>query len=511
MTDVGDLMWTSAKAVLPVFFIMILGSWFVHKGLLDAKAAGALSWLAKYLYSPSLVFVRLGKSFSLEVFSRVGILMPMGVIVLMFNFIMGVLMVPLAKPTRSFRKWFIFSITFQNSMGLPLIFITAVCAGGRIRRPETEIIEYSLSGEDQFYTATECTETGELYLVIYMAIPYVLVFIVAAVLKSSGRQAPLPAKPEATTLEDSSSVSEQDATTDRTASLSSQARDQGPAYTAGTSSFVEAQEPSVELALPAPGDDQDQLEAQQRNPAISSNEGNTAETSFSISQANTNAKAQPFQSAAKPTEGNLTPEDEKREQDQSSPPSGFSKWGRIIYQAFAQPAVVAQIFGLMVGSLPKLQEFMFNTNSVAAPFVNVLTTIAPGLVSVVTLALSLMIGVKMTKTKYSDLLGGNVEKTGISRRTLFVLIFGRMVILPGILFLVLYLCIDLFPKDQLLLMLLFFESFVPTANMCAICAPPEQGAILSLAMINQYLIGVLTMTMWCFIGLTISTNVVSDV
>ncbi|GBG25243.1 Hypothetical Protein FCC1311_014602 [Hondaea fermentalgiana] len=496
MTDVASLMWTSVKAILPVFILMGLGAWFVHKGILDAKAAGALSWLSKWLYSPSLVFVRLGQGFSQELFAEVGILMPMGVVILSINFILSLLLVPVAKPTQAFRKWFVYSMTFSNITALPLVFISAVCTGGKIRRPANEIETLSLSGDDQFYESAECIETGELYLVIYIAIPYVLLFMTAVLIKSTGKSPAVErAKDVASEVSDEESTAEVNALEE--GSRQTHAENDGVVRPQATSASDRMDSDIVELALPAPAPPS----SGQAAPHVARE---TSVEAPSADEVVLSAKETKKDDAKKPPQ----PADSEEDTPEAAPSCG-RKWAGIMYEVVMQPAVLSQIFGLIVGLNPKLQAFVFNTDSAAAPIVSVMRTLAPGLVSVVILALALLVGSKMTKTKYSELLGGDEERMGISRRTLFVFVFGRMLFIPAVSFSLLYLAIDLFPKNQMLLMILFFEVFVPTANMCAICAPPEQGQIISLGMINQYLVGILSMTMWCFLALTLSTEAVS--
>ncbi|GBG25397.1 Protein PIN-LIKES 3 [Hondaea fermentalgiana] len=328
MASVADLLWTSVKAIAPVFVVLASGAWLVRQGLLDERASGTLSWLAKWVYAPALLFVRLGGSVNRDLFAEVWVLTVMGVVILSLNLLMGILLLPIAKPAPQFRKWFVYSMTFPNIMSLPLVFTTAVCASGTIRKP----LSMDQSG-GEYLSPTECTERGELYLFIY-------------------------------------------------------------------------------------------------------------------------------------------------------------------------------ILAIIVALIPPLQSFLFSDNSVATPFISVLRIFAPGLVSVITLALATLIGTKLVKTRYADLFGGDEATMGISRRTLLLFVLGRTVIIPGVLFFLMYLALDLFPKDQLLLVILFFECFVPTANMCALCAPPAQGQIISLGMVNQYLVGIFTMTMWCFVALSLSTTAI---
>ncbi|GBG25244.1 Hypothetical Protein FCC1311_014612 [Hondaea fermentalgiana] len=485
--NIGELMWTSVKAILPVFLILGAGAWGVRKGIFDERSSATLSWLSKWVYAPSLVFVRLGQGLSQQLFREVWVLGVMGVIIIVLNFLLALVLVLVGKPTKEFRKWYIFALTFPNITALPLVFISAVCSEGNIRKPS--YFTSSTNPDSVYFTSDECVEQGQLYLFIYIIFPDIMMYATASVLtaveRANEKSAPASAADVTRKLE------EQPAETDDFARV--------PVMETRRQSEIENGETN-ELALPPAA----------RAPTPAQAQGSQApfEPSTSVAQETLPRHCSKDERACtSPAAGATATANNLEDPDADAPRTlrQKCKWPIILLKSVAQPPVLAMILAIIVGVIPSLQAWIFSENTPATPFVAVLEYFAPGLVSVVTLALALLIGNKMTKTRYSELLGGDEEAMGISRRTLFVFVFGRTIFIPGVTFALLYAAIDVFPQDQLLLIILFFEAFVPTANMCAICAPPKQGQIISLGQINQYIVGMISMTMWCFAGLTIST------
>mmetsp|Transcript_8773 Transcript_8773/g.25061 ORF Transcript_8773/g.25061 Transcript_8773/m.25061 type:complete len:146 (+) Transcript_8773:1-438(+) len=129
------------------------------------------------------------------------------------------------------------------------------------------------------------------------------------------------------------------------------------------------------------------------------------------------------------------------------------------------------------------------------------------LVPLVSVMLGASLGFKLLKTKRKDLFGGNIHAVGISRRTLVVMVLGRMVLMPAMYFVLIYLIEDYLPNDQLLVLVLIFENVVPSANMSVIISTQvgqlDAAELLSLGMVHQYLLGIITLPLWCFAALSV--------
>jgi len=411
---------------------------------------------------------------------------------MVFNCILGILLVPLARPTKSFRNWFVFAMTFPNITALPLAFNSAVCAASSIPKPD---------GSGEFYTTSECTEKGEVYLFIYTIIPTIMFFIAAALVKGEETEVPVSTTAEAGApfkkvqdirLENNQYVKD----------------GHGPA--------IEDVTPTIHTVHQQQTSEPMSDRAHAMHNISETNNGTAQEENVVVSASDTPTGDQVSRTPISSAEFSNLPNTETTvhieeggttiDKKMSSKKSTWKRKGRLLLGAMIDPVVSSQMIAIVIALITPLQTFVFSNNSFATPFVSTLRMIAPGLVSVVTIALSTLIGVKLTKTRWSEILGGDEETMGISRRTLAFFVFGRILIIPGACYAVLYLTFDLFPKDQLMMLILFYETFVPSANLTALLAPPEQGQIISLGMVNQYLVGIFTMTMYCFLALTIIDN-----
>mmetsp|Transcript_45154 Transcript_45154/g.72332 ORF Transcript_45154/g.72332 Transcript_45154/m.72332 type:complete len:416 (+) Transcript_45154:375-1622(+) len=204
---------------------------------------------------------------------------------------------------------------------------------------------------------------------------------------------------------------------------------------------------------------------------------------------------------------NDTQEDIEEKSSEEAPPRPYvfavlAGVGSIILE----PTILSQIVSISIGLIAPLQRFLFDTDSYAAPLVNVAFILAPGLVPIINLCLAGSVGVKLQKVGLLDILRGRTTGLGISVRTLTWLTLGRMVVLPGVSYMILYFINEYLPQDDLLRLLLHFETIVPTANMVVIVSQISHGGgenaeIISLSIVFQYLIGIVTLPIWTLIAL----------
>merc|ERR1712196_426787 len=79
------------------------------------------------------------------------------------------------------------------------------------------------------------------------------------------------------------------------------------------------------------------------------------------------------------------------------------------------------------------------------------------------------LGLQLKKCKrWGDVLGG--EGTGLSRRTLAMLVISKMVLMPAAIFCVVWFLQDHLPMDRWYRLLLFMECAMPTANNLVVLA-----------------------------------------
>ncbi|GBG33029.1 Cytochrome P450 CYP12A2 [Hondaea fermentalgiana] len=483
MTTVGKLILTSVQAVLPVFLLMGVGGWFVRREMLDQKSAQTLSFLVTRLFAPALYIVRLGGGLSQELFAEVWVMTVMGAVIIAISAVMGIVLTWVARPTPYFRKYFVLAATFTNYSALPLAFLQAFCASGTIRKPERLQVE----GESVYMDAETCQELGEVYLFLYTIIPSILTFACANIASASDKErerkiaaaaaaataaaAAAAAAAPGSDLDVRLSRENKDGThhpTGKTpnnnASVPVEQAASGTSYTSH-----EMEDGVVELALPPSSEVYDESA-----PRSTSHQSADAHSSSETSQAPSN-------------KGLSIP--------------------LLLLQTLKLPAVSAQLLGIFIAMIPPLQSFLMGDDTAASPFVGMLRLLAPGTVPAVVLALANMMGLKLVETRCSDLLGGDEDVMGISKRTMFWLVAGRMIIMPIVGFALLYAAIDLFPKDQILLLILFTELAMPTASLVPLTSPIVPAKVVSLSLINQFVIGLFTLTIFTFLALTITTDV----
>ena len=95
-------------------------------------------------------------------------------------------------------------------------------------------------------------------------------------------------------------------------------------------------------------------------------------------------------------------------------------------------------------------------------------------------------------------LGGS-HAAGISPRVLGLTTLGRMIIIPACHGGLLYAALDALPHGRLLRVILFIEMAPPTASMVIVLAhitrKPEAAQLVALAMVPQYLLASVTLTL----------------
>jgi len=420
--NLGGLLLTSVEALLPVFVIVAIGVYLVRKGVFDESSGRALSRTSTWVLVPSLLIVRMGGSLSPALIAEVWVLPVGGALVIALHFLIGrFVLTPIARPSKGFRPWFVYSMTFGNLAALPLIFITSLCKTGEIRKPGsgTEIL-----------SPDECVELGETYLFIFIIVPNMLLFVVGHMIEHVQRAA------------------------------------------------YKKQEMKIRLA-------------EEGKRSVESDATRTEDTSREIS--------------GDENEGNelavVTRPRKASEEYEEREFLDLYEWIVMLRITLTQPSVAASLVALFIALIGPLQSFFFDDNSFVTPFMNTVRLLATGVVAVLNFTIAIILGVKVRKTSWINLLGSSDEGVGISRRSLVVFTFGRMVLIPGVSYLIIFLIQDKLPNNQMLLIILYFLTSTPTANLCAIIAPTHEGEVISLGMIHQYVIGAITLPMWCFLAL----------
>jgi hypothetical protein len=105
--------------------------------------------------------------------------------------------------------------------------------------------------------------------------------------------------------------------------------------------------------------------------------------------------------------------------------------------------------------------------------------------------------VPLRSLRRRDLLGS--ARAGISTRTLLVLTFGRLIVLPVVHGGVLYALLPSLPSSRLFRTLLFVEMAPPTASIVVVLAQvgrkPALAQLCAFALVPQYLVATVTLTL----------------
>mmetsp|Transcript_7511 Transcript_7511/g.13773 ORF Transcript_7511/g.13773 Transcript_7511/m.13773 type:complete len:477 (+) Transcript_7511:313-1743(+) len=468
MLSLGELVVTSIKALAPVFFILFIGVYMVKLKLVTPVGVKAITTLITWILTPSLLFIRLGGLLSVELLQDTWPLMVAGAVLIVINGLMAYLvLVPLGKPTATFQPWYVIGLTFPNFVAIPLVFVSTICSQNIIALPERYATARNLTTDECIIMDPgECTNLGELYVFVFVVVPTITLLSLGTFYKQPPQDA------EGVSKRTDHDGEQQD-------HHSSDLED---------SDVVEASEGN-----------QIAIEDNTKPPEPIS-------TIYSVADAQSTAEDTSIELEPKPNADEIAKALAIHAETEDEAKAGQMKRSLLFLRTvLLQPMVLAQCLGLIVGLTLPVQEFLFDPDSFITPFMQVPNILAPASVPLVNLALAANLGIKLFKTPYKSFFGGEEEVVGASRKTILIFVLGRMILLPAISVLVTYAFQDSLPDDQLLLLIVYFECCMPSANFCVILATfanrDNEAETLSLGMVHEYILGIITLPMWCFVAL----------
>ena len=171
--------------------------------------------------------------------------------------------------------------------------------------------------------------------------------------------------------------------------------------------------------------------------------------------------------------------------------------------------VFSQIVGCVIGLWPSLSFALFDPSGALQPVGTAVSATASGFAPVVNLALSATLGLQSREIRMQQIRSAR-DELGVHRQTYILFVLGRMVILPVLNFLLIYLVQDMFlPKDQLLRLALYSTIATPAANLHIVVASilgDYTGArFLAKGSFFQFCTGILTYTLFLFLAVVLST------
>ena len=130
MVDAGAIAVTALRAVVTVLFVMLAGVVMVRLKLMDAAGVKAISVLLSNLFYPAIIFTAFGSGLSWERLTSGGgwIAVIGGIVIPTSSFLLALPLMLAARCPAHFRLWFLVSLTFGNTVALPLVLAESLCA-----------------------------------------------------------------------------------------------------------------------------------------------------------------------------------------------------------------------------------------------------------------------------------------------------------------------------------------------------------------------------------------------
>eukprot|EP00924_Labyrinthula_sp_SR-Ha-C_P008599 maker-scaffold_37-snap-gene-1.46-mRNA-1 protein AED:0.00 eAED:0.00 QI:151/1/1/1/1/1/2/145/385 len=164
---------TTLEAIITVIMVYCSGFILVKLKKINAHGVQLISQVSSNLFIPSLLFIRLGGTLSLDMLIYAYKLPLIGTFIVFYNYsIAKYILLPLANPPENIRVWFILGQTITNYVSIPLILLTSICS--QISFPKSKF--FSSINKTEYFTAEECLETAELYIFVMSFVSILLLF-----------------------------------------------------------------------------------------------------------------------------------------------------------------------------------------------------------------------------------------------------------------------------------------------------------------------------------------------
>lgn len=210
---------------------------------------------------------------------------------------------------------------------------------------------------------------------------------------------------------------------------------------------------------------------------------------------------------------------QQREQQAETRPSHFRatlkscKWLLLhIGGLCLRPPIIAQLLGTVVGLVHPLQEAFFSPTSYLSPVTVCFKIFAEASTAVTNLSMASGLGLEIFQLQsYWHVFGGDAE--GLSLRTTWTFVLTRMLVIPGVLFALIYACCTtgVFPADRLLQIIAYLVSAMPSANMCVIVPQilgnERASGALGLLVLSQYLVALPSLLIWLSLAFYLTAEV----
>lgn len=483
------------------------------------------------MFVPAILFDSFGAGLSVEAIKTLWVVAVIGLLTAPLSALVSYPGMVLSRPPVWFREWFMFGATFQNTVALPLVLIQTICSQVRApNRDESGAVQFDSNGTVLYLTQPECQTKGELYIFMYVFLHSLLFWVVAydvmpskpkTIVSEAEQQdqdqenVPKSQSPEHDMDDDELLIANGETLIDRR-------DDRNGNQVASTSSTVLSTVSFPELKG-IPGTKQTFLDdnpvSESRDPVTVYMSGNIA-SAISV-QKRPSKLSQDDYIAGSFYGGMETMAAVQAVGEDVAPTAHKNQCQKIkaktiwlifhILSLCARPPIIAQLVGMFIGLIKPLQEAFFSPTSVLRPLTLSIKIFAVASTAVTNLSMSGGLGLKMKEIKVKHLFGGDAE--GLSKRTTFGFVFTRMIVIPAVLFGLTYLLqiYQLVPQDRLLLMVLYMQTMMPSANMCVvvpqILGNHQASGALSLLVLSQYIVALPSMLLWMSLAFYVTKDI----
>ena len=182
---------------------------------------------------------------------------------------------------------------------------------------------------------------------------------------------------------------------------------------------------------------------------------------------------------------------------------------RMALAALSAPPVLGMFAGLFVGLIEPVQRCFFADGAPLQVVGLAAQALSGAAVPIVNLMLAFSLGHKLRSlTSWRELLGGG--ESGLTPRSLALATLGRMLLVPAIHGGLVYALLPYLPEGRVFRLLLFLEVAPPTASLLVVLAhvtrKPKAAQLAALALIPQYAVGVVSLTLVVAFALNVTAD-----
>jgi len=440
------------KSVVSATLLFLWATGLALSGMVDQAFVSSLSRIAKVMFVPCLTFDAVAGGVTYPFLRENWILVVHGVLTLVVGSVLGHMLAQLSGVPKDMKPWFVLSVAVPNMIALPLILVEALCH----EEVELDDVGHCVSGATTRLFATSLTHTFGIWI---FGVAYVQANTSTGGNSTSNKGIPLPENPDLP----GASQTEQ--------------------HRIGLHRAAERGRKS--------GSDAEKAVLKDAGPTANTKENVAAvrATTLGIRVANETA-------VTDTADGGTGSTDAKQ-----PVPLAMT-----VCKSFLEPPVLANLFALAVVFVPSVHTALYTTAaplSFVASSIAVMAKASPGITNLIAGA---TLGLQLKNLGRNDPLG--LQELGMSARALVLLVVSRVIIVPTVLLVLMFVFSSWLPRDPWSRLILFFQPAGVTANVITLLAQvldnPRGARLTAVTAVPQLLLYVPAAT--AFIALGIAVN-----